>query len=254
MRLNSKNYFSRKADREYMSVSQFKQFELCEAAALAKIRGKYATKPTTALLVGSFVDAHFEGTLDLFKKNHPEIFRSDGKLKSDFEAALAIISKIGQQPLMTKLLSGEKQVIMTGRISGTDIKIKIDSLLPDMIVDLKIMRSFDPIYVEEKGRLPWYEAWQYDLQGAVYREIVRQNTGKILPFVLCAATKEEEPDVDALRIPDSLLDYELQRFAENITRYDAIKKGILKPDRCEKCCYCRKTKKIREIRNIEEEI
>ena len=42
MQLSSDNYYSRQADLEYMSVSQFKDFRTCEAGALAKIRGEYA--------------------------------------------------------------------------------------------------------------------------------------------------------------------------------------------------------------------
>ena len=71
---------------------------------------------------------------------------------------------------------------MTGDIFGVPFKIKIDSYLPDKIVDLKIMRDFEPIYVEGKGRVSFIEAWGYDIQAGVYQEIVRQNTGKQLPL------------------------------------------------------------------------
>ena len=36
MILTNSNYFSKKANMEYMSVSQFKAFDKCEAAALAE--------------------------------------------------------------------------------------------------------------------------------------------------------------------------------------------------------------------------
>jgi hypothetical protein len=123
-----------------------------------------------------------------------------------------------------------------------------------MIVDLKVMRDFAPIYIEEEGRLPWYQAWGYDIQGAIYREIVRQNTGKTLPFILVAATKEEVPDVDALEIDTALLDYELSEFKIKAPRYDAIKKGIIAPVGCGKCNFCKSRKIITEIRKTEEEI
>ena len=142
---------------------------------------------------------------------------------------------------------------MTGVIAGIEVKIKIDSLLNDRIVDLKLMRDFEDIYVEEQGRLPWYEAWGYDIQGAVYREIVRQNTGRKLPFTLVAATKEDEPDMDALELPQTLLDYELERFISDAPTFDAIKHGVFAPERCEKCAYCRATKRITAIRQIEDE-
>ena len=198
---------------------------------------------TTALLVGSYVDAHFEGTLDLFKARNPEIFTKKGDLKSEYRQAENIINRIERDPLFMFFMSGEKQVIMTGSVEGVPVKIKIDSYHPGkMIVDLKVMRDFKPIYVEEKGRMSWIEAWGYDLQGAVYQEIVRQNTGLKLPFFIAAATKESEPDIDIIEIPQAYLDVELERFKENVAYYDSLKEGYTKPERCEKCDYCKATK------------
>jgi len=252
MNLINENYFSRENELKYMGVSQFKSFEECQSQAMAKINGEFEKEYTTSLLVGSYVDAHFERTLDIFKAKHPELLKRDGSLKSDYERADYIISRIERQPLMTELLSGEKQKIMTGSIAGVDVKIKIDSFLPDKIVDLKIMRDFQPIYVDGSGRLPWFEAWRYDLQGAVYQEIVRQNIGKQLPFILVAATKEKETDVDCIEISQELLDYELQKFIERAPQYDAIKKGVIEPERCEKCDFCKRTKILTEIKKSEE--
>lgn len=245
MKLTQKNYFSRSASLEYMSVSQFKAFEKCQAAALAEIKGKYKREKTTALLVGSYVDAYFEGTLGNFILHHPDIFKKDGTLKADYLQAEIIIQRILKDRLFKKYMSGEKQVIMTGEISGVPVKIKIDSLHPDKIVDLKVMANFDDVYIPEKGRLPWFEAWGYDLQGAVYQEIVRQNTGKKQPFYLAAATKEKVTDIDIVLLNQNMLDAALERFKEGVEMFDAIKQGIIAPDRCEKCEYCKNTKKLK---------
>lgn len=246
MKLTQRNYFSRKANQEYMSVSQFKKFEECQHSALAEINGKYKPEKTTALLVGSYVDAYFEGTLGNFIKENPEIFKKDGTLKADYIQAEAIIQRILKDKLFMKHLAGEKQVIMTGEIKGVPVKIKIDSLLPDRIVDLKIMKDFESGYQPEKGVQPWFEAWGYDLQGAVYQEIVRQNTGLQLPFYLAAATKEKITDIDIVHLPQGMLDFALERFMDNVEMYDAIKKRIIPPERCEKCEYCKISKKLKE--------
>lgn len=242
MVLTNENYFSHEADKEYMSVSQFKTFEECPARAMAEINGEYIREESTALLVGSYVDAYFSGTLDLFKAQHPELFKRDGSLKSEYVQAEQIIARIESDPLFMEYLIGEDQVIMTGEIEGVKVKIKVDSLHPDKIVDLKIMKDFEPIYKPEQGRLPWFEAWRYDLQGAVYREIVRQNTGLTLPFYLAAATKEKVTDIDVVHISDELLDYELEQFKKKVQLYDAIKKGVVEAERCGKCDYCKMTK------------
>lgn len=242
MKLTKRNYFSRKANKEFMSVSQFKTFERCQALALAEIKGKYQREKTAALLVGSYVDSYFEGTLANFIRNNPEIFKKDGTLKAEYQQAEIIIQRILSDKLFTEYMSGKKQVIMSGEINGVPVKIKIDSLLPDKIVDLKIMKDFQEIKHPEKGFLPWFEAWGYDLQGAVYQEIVRQNTGEKLPFYLAAATKEKITDIDIVHLNQKLLDFALDRFKNDVEMFDAIKKGIIEPERCENCEYCKKSK------------
>lgn len=67
MHLTQDNYYGKAASEHYFSVSQYKDFMKCEAAALARIRGEYNPPPTRAMLVGSFVDSYFEGTLEAFK-------------------------------------------------------------------------------------------------------------------------------------------------------------------------------------------
>lgn len=248
MNLTAENYFSPEAQREYMSVSQFKSFMKCPAAALAELNGEYQREQTTALLVGSYVDAWFSDELEQFKTEHPEIFKRDGTLKAEYVQAEQIIARVSKDEMFMEYMSGEKQVIMTGQIEGVPVKIKVDSLLPDKIVDLKIVRDFEPIYDPDFcSRVPWWVFWRYDLQGAVYQEVVRQNTGKQLPFFLAAATKEKVTDYNIFHLVQGDLDVALQTVKDNIQRIDAIKKGIIPADRCECCDYCRSTKKLSDV-------
>ena len=243
MILTKENYFSKEANSVYMSVSQFKQFKKCEAKGMAMLDEEWETPKTTALLVGSYVDAHFEGSLDLFRAQNPEIFTQKGELKSQFRQAEDIINRIERDKLFMEYMSGEKQAIMTGDIFGVPFKIKIDSYLPDKIVDLKIMRDFEPIYVEGKGRVSFIEAWGYDIQAAVYQEIVKQNTGKQLPFYIAAATKETDgADIQIIKMEQSELDVCLELMEEDVKRFALIKNGIIEPERCERCDYCKHTK------------
>ncbi len=251
MLLTNENYFSLENQMKYMGVSQFKAFENCQASAYAEATGNYEREETTPLLVGSYVDAHFEGTLDIFKAQHPQLFKRDGNLKSEYIKAEQIIERVERDELFMEYMSGEKQVIMTGVIENVPVKIKIDSYHPDKIVDLKVMKDFQPIYVPEKGRLNWIEAWRYDLQGAVYQEIVRQNTGKVLPFYIAAVTKEKEPDIGIFEIPQSYLDVELEDFKSKVMLYDAIKKGMIEPERCEHCDYCKASKVLSKAVSLE---
>ena len=95
MELTAENYYSPEANAEYMSVSQFKSFAgtdgklACEAEAMAELRGEWEMKKTTALMVGSYVDSYFEGTLDDFKKRTPELFTQKGTLNAPEQAKYA---------------------------------------------------------------------------------------------------------------------------------------------------------------------
>ena len=93
MTLTNDNYFSVEASMEYFGVSQIKAFNECEARALAECKGEWKEEPSVALLRGSFIDAYFEGTLDKFIEEHPELFKRDGNLKADYAHAYKIIER-----------------------------------------------------------------------------------------------------------------------------------------------------------------
>lgn len=250
MIVTAENYYSKAADKEYISVSQYKNFcgtagkIPCEAQALAYLNGEWQREKTTSLLVGSYVDAHFEGTLDIFKAHNPEIFTKTGSLKAEYKHAEEIINRIERDEYFMKYMSGEKQVIMTGNIGGERWKIKIDSYIPDVcIVDLKVMKSIrDIFWLRDAGYMDFIQYWGYDIQGAVYQEIVRQNTGKKLPFFIAAVSKEKEPDIEIIGIDDGHLREKLIEVESNVSKIAALKSGEYDPVRCERCDYCKHTK------------
>lgn len=242
--INHDNYYSIETNMEYMSASQFKDFMKCEVEGLAKAKGEYVEETSKAMLVGSYVDAYFSGEMEEFAKNNPQIFKKDGSLLKDFENANNVINAIENDPLMMNYLNGEHQVIMTGIIAGVKFKIKIDSLLENAIVDQKVMSSIrERVWIEKDGKnikVDFVEAYGYDIQGAIYQEIVRQNTGKKLPFILACCTKEENPDKALLLIDQEYLDKALKLVESLAPRYDEIKKGNISPVGCHHCPSCRK--------------
>lgn len=259
MELTSSNYFSTEAAMDYWSVSQFKAFDQCEAAGLAMARGEYEREQTTALLVGSYVDACFtgdKGALGRFALEHPEIFKKDGSLKAEFRQAETMIEAVKAQPLMMDYLTGENQVIMSAELFDVPWKIKIDVHGGNRIVDLKTVRDFEPLYKEGFGRLNWIEYWGYDIQGAIYQRIEQLYSGRTepLPFYIVAVTKERVPDVAVIQIPQYVLDAALKVVEAKIDRFDLVKHGEIEPERCEVCDYCKKTKRLKEpsIYEIEE--
>lgn len=250
MELTAENYFSEEASKEYMSVSQYKQFagtagiRGCEFQAMEELNGRWEHKMTKPMLVGSYVDAWFEGTLDSFRKEHPEIFKKDGTLLAEFKGAEYIIERVKRDPLFMEFMSGEKQRIMEGELFGVKWKIKMDSYIPGVcITDLKVMQSITKTeWTKDLGKLEFVRYWGYDIQGAIYQEIVRQNTGEKLPFYIAAVSKEEEPDIEVIHVTDNFLADALSIVRSNMPRVLAVKNGEMKPDRCEECNCCRKSK------------
>ncbi|MBH1941669.1 PD-(D/E)XK nuclease-like domain-containing protein [Mobilitalea sibirica] len=250
MILTSENYHSLEANKEYLSVSQYKDFAgtlgkpACEEQALAKLNGDWEMEMTTALLVGSYVDAHFESTLDVFKAKNPEIFTKQGQLKAEYRRAEEIINRIERDDYFMKYMSGQKQVIMTAELFGAKWKIKIDSYLDDIaIVDLKVMESLTKqFWTKDFGYMDFTQYWGYDIQGAVYQEVVYQNTGKRLPFFIAAASKEKEPNIEIIQIDDDHLKEKLYEVEQNTPKILLLKDKMADPIRCGICDWCKHTK------------
>lgn len=237
--LNKTNYFSHESDLAYMSYSQFKDFCECEAKAMAIIKGEYEKPTSTALLQGSYVDAYFSGEMEEFKANNPSIFKKDGSLKSDFEICDKVIETIEHdEEFVNEFYKGDTQQILTGEIAGVPFKGKIDMLYPDKIVDMKCMASIDPVWDEEEHRKkPFYSFYRYDIQAAIYQELVFQSTGLKLPYYLAVVTKEKTPKKVALLFDQSVLDKALEEVKAKAPRFQAIKEGKENPVECGKCDY-----------------
>ena len=247
MILTEKNYYGKKATQEFFSVSQFKDFMKCEACALAKIRGEYTEDFSEALLVGSYVDEHLTGTPDSMKKfiteNYDKLYKKNGEPYAFVLKADEAIERIKNQPLMLKYLRGEHQKIMTGEIAGVPFKIKMDCYKEgEFISDLKYMASLRSPNMFE----PMIKYWGYDIQAAVYQEIVYQNTGQRLPFIFVIATKEKPCHLAVGEISQFNMDDALDIVKANAPRFYQMKKGEIEPERCEdyNCDYCTTTKII----------
>ena len=237
LKLTRKNYYSEEANREYWSASLIKAMLKCPAAAMAMEQ----EVPSTALLVGSYVDAYFDRSLDSFKAEHPELFKRDGTLKAEYIKAEEMIERARSDKVFMEYMSGRKQVIKTGRIGGLPFKIKMDVYKKGKrIVDLKTARDMKPAYRAGEGQITFADAWEWPLQLAIYQAV----EGNRLPCFLAVVTKEDPPDIAVVEIPQNILDAELQRLLDKLPYFDAIKQGVIEPPRCECCAYCRRTKKL----------
>lgn len=231
--LTAENYYSVPANQIYMSVSQFKDFQKCESMAMAKINGTWKPESTTALLVGSYVDSYFDGSLPQFIASHPEIMTIKGELRADYKQAERIIQRIESDAVFMEYMKGEKQRIFTGELFGCEWKIKVDVYHPERIVDLKIMRSLEPVMGKS-----FIEHWLYDVQMAVYSAV----EGRKKETYLAVATKEDVTDIEVIHIPEWRRSECLNWIEILMPHILDIKTGIIEPKRCGVCDYCRSTK------------
>lgn len=252
-KLNKENYHSPEANALYWSASLVKEFLSCENRAMAEISGEYERPKTEALMVGSYVDAAFEsdGAFNRFRAEHEsELFRKDGKLRAEYVQADEMIKRAKSDPMFMRFMQGRHQVVMTATLFGVPWKCRFDVLRDSYkvddkrIVDLKTVRDFKPVYKECEGRLNFVEYWRYDIQMAIYQLIYEKRKGQKLPVYLACISKEDPPDIAVIKIPQPQLDACIEFLAEKMERFKAVKAGIVEPERCENCAWCRMTRKL----------
>ncbi len=249
MELNNENYFSQEARKIYTGSSEIKSFLKCEACALAELNGEWEEEKSKSLLVSSYIDAAMSDELVEFEQQNPEIFTRSGDLKADYRLAEDVFNQMQEDEMFCKYLSGDHQVIMTGEISGVPVKIKIDSYFPEkVIVDLKCMANFDLIWNEATHQKEnFVDYYDYLIQASLYQEVVKQNTGKQLPFIIAAATKQKYSQKALLQIPQQVMDEKLEFLKQYLPHLQEVKQGKIEPESCGKCNYCISKKKCDRI-------
>ncbi len=260
--LTEENYYDKDTSWHYMSVSLFKDFMQCEAAALATMKGEWQREETTALLVGNYVHSYFEskeahqkfiadkGSALMTKPNKKEPY---GHLRSDFKTADAMINALKDEQVFKALYEpGQKEVIVTGDIYGYKWKGKIDSLNLDQLYfcDLKT--------VDDIHKKHWSSAYNkydnfiadrgYFMQMAVYIELIKQTFGVgCQPFIF-AVSKQTPPDKEAIDFngdQDAIyMEDAMRMIEENQEHIQSVIRGEEEPVRCNRCAYCRATKMI----------
>lgn len=251
LKLNNQNYHSNEANREYLSVSQFKSFMECEAKTMAKLRGAYTEPSSNALLVGSYVHAAFESDeafQQFIEENNGAIFKARGGKYADFETADRMIEALKNDPFAMFALEGEKEQIYTANLFGADWKIKVDSINHDRktFADIKTTQDLHKRYWSEKYNdwVSFVEAWDYVLQMAVYRRVLQECLGQTYTPYIVAVTKENPPNKAIIHFDETRFDFEYEYIEMKMERVLEVKSGKAEPVRCEKCDYCRSTKKL----------
>ena len=272
MNLQESNYYSIEASKEYCSASQLKDIcgcpllPGCEERAMKTINGEYKPETTKALLMGSILDALWENDdPEYILERFPDCVSSrgatKGQLKAEYQQVMNMYQRTQREEKFCMYMSGNKQTIMSGIIEGLPFKIKIDSYIEGKcITDLKTTQTLDRnfrYYIPDSGeRVPFYIGYGYDIQLAIYREIVRQNTGDTLRCYLACVDKKPHPICDVIELPPKMLDEALEGVKRNCGRIIQLKNGEIQPLRCEHsdCDYCRDTHKCEVISTDEFEL
>lgn len=258
MKLNRRNYYSNRANWQFQSATWFKKFMICEAEALAELKGEWEPdEDNTALLVGNYLHSYFESPYvhGAFKRRHPEIISTrgstKGQLKKDYQVADQMIETLKSDPAFAKYYQGDKEVIVTGTIGGVEWMGKLDCFPNNRksFIDLKTTQSITKkVWVEDNREYGnFIEAYRYPLQMAVYQELIRQQYDVTAVPIIAAVSKQDPPDHALVKIPQDLLDYWLDKIETLQPRIEAVKNGETKPTRCEHCAYCRATKRLTGI-------
>ncbi len=254
--LTAENYYTHKTDFEYLSFSVFKSFEECEAGALAKLEDKWKLEQNTPLLVGNYVHSYFESQAShhaFIAENRDQMVTKKGTPLAPFAQADKMIKTLSRSEFFNDVyMPGNKEVIVTGTIGGINWKGKIDSLMlqDHYFCDLKTVDKLHKGHFNTEERT--YENFilnrKYEMQMAIYQELIYQTFGVMCQPFIFAVSKEKVPDQVALKFTSPEIQARMEEDADIIKRdqdeFWAVMMGEKAPKRCEKCEYCRLTKQL----------
>lgn len=121
-------------------------------------------------------------------------------------------------------------------------------ILGKLITDLKVIKDFNLIYNEATHQKEnFVDYYDYVLQASLYQEICYQVTGKRLPFIIAAATKQKYSQRALLQIPQEKMDLRLEFLMQYLPHLQDVKQGKVKPVSCGHCSYCISKKKCDRI-------
>lgn len=246
-----------------MSFSLFKDFKQCEARALAKLKEDWhPTSSPIPLLVGNYVHSYFESVeshSDFIENNKKELMtrptktNTNGHLRAEFKVANKMVQTLQNDEMFNYFYGpGDKEVIVTGQIDGYWWKGKIDSLMLDKgyFCDLKTVDDIHKGHwnTDERRYVPFIRDRGYDMQMAIYRELIKQTFGKECQPFIFAISKQTPPDKGAFDFNGVDDQYQMKADIDEIKELQPhfwkVMTGEEKPVACGKCDYCREKKML----------
>lgn len=247
--LTQENYYDKETDWQYLSFTYLKSFMQNPARAMADLRGEFLwfddkhynsiddERPEAkALLIGNYIHSYFESPeahQKFIDDNAKYLISSKGKtageLKEGYKDADVMIERLLDEPLFVEELAGtERESIVTGYIGGQLFKAKIDALDVEngFFIDFKTVRTLVDDGAtwndDKKARVNFIIDRQYDMQMAIYKELLEQKYGRTFQPVIWAVSKEKSPLVKPYMFEDDVLENALRRaedFAKVVAQY-----------------------------------
>ena len=269
MILTRDNYYTREADWEYMSCSQYQSFCECEAATMAKLEGRWTPKHTESLIVGNYFHSYMEGKdahKEFLQQHFSDIFKTKVDKKSGevivtgkyaaYDVADDMIAAVMRNDLCKRFynMPGNVEEIMTGEIFGVPWRIRMDKRFPDMnmILDWKTSANIRELeynpFTREKET--FVEFHGYLMRAAVYSEIVKQVEHRVNDpqFIIVAVSKQDPPDLAVLSLNHrQRWDLELDEIRHRLPHIMRVKTYQEQAKRCGVCEYCRSTNHVNKI-------
>lgn len=264
--ITTDNYRSLEAEREYSTNSQRKMYKECVPQWVAYIAGDYVPEEKRVFDHGNYVDAALTEPAHVFKQwkedNKHKINGKYGRFK-DYDDLDLAIKEVRNEPLMMKYLRGDGQAIIAlDNFHGTKFKMKLDclNLNEGFLADLKTCKSIHGLeWVKDADgkniQVPFYDAWDYWTQIALYREGVWEKYNQEVEIYLVVVEKKPPFDraVFDMNIGEDFLEEIVGNALISFQEMQEIKDGDYSPDDfegCGICDYCVTEKKLLEPEKI----
>lgn len=134
--------------------------------------------------------------------------------EKDYRFGMRMIDAIRSHHYASKLVaSGHREVTLLGEIDGVLFKGRVD-ILNDSINDLKGCNSAT---IKTFGN--WCARLHYPFKLSIYRELVRQTLGKLLPVKIIAAETKDDFDVVVYPVEAPVLDEAFGQVRKVVSEY-----------------------------------
>ena len=231
--------------RQHPAISRSELWRMHESPEKFKYFKEHPPEPTPSLLFGQVVHKlllqpeDFESDFAIIpnvdartragKEALKLIENTDGRarVKYDmYETASLMVEKAMSEPLVRKLLAGQKEqpFFWTDADTGEDCKIRTDCLteIGDnlIIVDYKTCNDASTdVFMREAVK------FGYEFQSAMYSEGVERNTGRKPLFVFIAQEKSEPYSLNILQADETFVLRGYDRYREFLGIYHYCKEN-----------------------------